>query len=145
MSFLNLQYGRLLPKLNNLLPKQFFLNQRFYMNKSYLELDSASKLKFIPPQTETLKEPVDFLKTIGRDCESVADKFQSWDHLFTCTTKELESMGIKPKMRKYILSQRHWFCRGKEPVAIEIPKRRHNYLKLKAAVKLLRLKKLGLA
>nr|KAJ3419538.1 hypothetical protein HK105_006832 [Polyrhizophydium stewartii] len=92
----------------------------------------------------SISEPAAFLKAIGRNSESVAAKFKDWDHLFTATSKELETLGIKTQMRKYILGWREWYKRGVEPKAIELPKRQKKYLKRQAEVKRARLQKLGL-
>jgi hypothetical protein len=92
-----------------------------------------------------MKTPKEFLKTIGRDCESVADKFTSWEQLFTISSREMEGLGIKTKMRKYILGRCNLFKQGNQVEQVKVPKRRNKYLKLKEQVKLQRLKKLGLA
>jgi mannitol/fructose-specific phosphotransferase system IIA component (Ntr-type) len=112
---------------------------------SYLALSTKDKRKFIPPVTELYKTPQDFLTKIGRQCDTVAEKFTSWEHLFTSSSREMEEMGIKPQMRKYILGRREYFSKHQELTGVEIPKRRNKHLKRKEQVKLLRLKKLGLA
>ena len=94
----------------------------------------------------SIADPKSFLTAIGRGCQDVADKFQSWDHLFTVTSDQMKNdLGIATDKRRYILGWREWFKRGIEPTHIEIPKRSKKYLKLRAAVKLNRLKKQGLA
>ena len=72
-----------------------------------------------------------FLRSVGRDCESVASKFKDWNHLFAAEWSELKTMGLKPKMLKYIVGWRDWYRKGVDPCAISIPKRQKKYLKVK--------------
>ncbi|KAL2914192.1 telomere length regulation protein [Polyrhizophydium stewartii] len=111
---------------------------------AYAAVPSAERALYVPPPRGSISEPAAFLKAIGRNSESVAAKFKDWDHLFTATSKELETLGIKTQMRKYILGWREWYKRGVEPKAIELPKRQKKYLKRQAEVKRARLQKLGL-
>jgi mannitol/fructose-specific phosphotransferase system IIA component (Ntr-type) len=117
----------------------------FQRSLSYLSLAAKDKRRFVPPTTEIYKTPQDFLTRIGRQCDTVAEKFTSWEQLFTSSSREMEEWGIKPQMRKYILGRREYFSKHLHVTAIEIPKRRNKHLKRKEQVKLLRLKKLGLA
>jgi hypothetical protein len=63
----------------------------------------------------------------------------------TCSSEEMESLGIKTGMKKYILSWREWYKRGRKVEAVEIPERQKKHLVRKEAVRIARLKKLGLA
>jgi hypothetical protein len=121
------------------------LHRSYATINNYFRLSAKQKLQFVPLATDSIKTPKDFLTKIGRQCDTFADKFQSWEHLFTTSSRDLEEMGIKPSMRKYLLKSREWFSRGNPVKAVEVPSRRNKHLKRKEQVKLLRLKKLGLA
>ncbi|KAJ1345127.1 hypothetical protein BSLG_000642 [Batrachochytrium salamandrivorans] len=99
---------------------------------------------WIAPLTDSAVDPAAFLKAIGRKSDTVTDKFTSWDHLFSVTTKDLKALGIKTRMRKHILGWREWYKRGIAPYAIEIPRRQKKHLKAKEKVKQARLEKMGM-
>ncbi|KAJ3082474.1 hypothetical protein HK102_001655 [Quaeritorhiza haematococci] len=112
----------------------------------YMQLtDPKAKQKFIPQPRGQIQDPASFLEAIGRGCIEVAEKFTSWDQLFTCSSEEMAGLGVPVKKRKYILHWREWFKRGRDPVELEIPKRQRKYLKRRKEVELLRMKKRGLA
>ncbi|KAJ3101846.1 hypothetical protein HDU97_001020 [Phlyctochytrium planicorne] len=138
------------------LPPCTFQQNRSYINmpvanwksgKTYLAIeDEAKKAQFVPKPRGNFKDPASFLTAIGRGCGDFAPKFTSWDHLFTATAEEMEkTLSIPVRARRHILGWREWFKRGRDPYAIAIPKRAKKYLKEKAQVKLLRLKKEGKA
>jgi IGR protein motif len=54
-----------------------------------------------------------FLKLIGRGLKQHAEKFPSWEALFTLTSPQLKELGIEqPRTRKYLLHWLHKFRRG---------------------------------
>ncbi|KAI9202369.1 IGR protein motif-domain-containing protein [Polychytrium aggregatum] len=111
----------------------------------YLALSDLQKDTFVPAPRGAITDPASFLNAIGRKCGDVAAKFTSWEHLFKATSSEMKELGIDCQRRKYILGWRESFKRGTDPKDIPIPKRKEKYLVFKAKVKLLRLKKQGLA
>ncbi|KAI8919343.1 IGR protein motif-domain-containing protein [Powellomyces hirtus] len=116
------------------------------LTQQYIELSPKEKIALIPSSRGPISDPKSFLTAIGRGCESYADKFKSWDHLFTATAHEMETdLGVKCAQRKYILGWRDWFKRGIEPYEVKIARRQKKYLKEKAKVQLARLKRQGLA
>ncbi|KAJ3337571.1 hypothetical protein HDU91_001431 [Kappamyces sp. JEL0680] len=112
---------------------------------AFARMPPREKQALVPPTTAAVQTHQAFLQSIGRNCESVSEKFSSWEHLFTANSVQMDGLGIKPAMRKYILGCREWFKRYGEIRACEIPERRKKHIKRKEAVKLNRLKKLGLA
>ncbi|KNC96816.1 uncharacterized protein SPPG_08017 [Spizellomyces punctatus DAOM BR117] len=112
----------------------------------YVELPAKEKATFVPKTRGPFTDPKTFLTAIGRGCDSYADKFKSWEHLFTVTADQMEKeLGVKCTHRKYIMGWREWYKRGIDPYPVEIPKRQKKYLKSKAKVQLARLKRQGLA
>ncbi|KAF9432673.1 hypothetical protein BGZ76_010467 [Entomortierella beljakovae] len=82
-------------------------------------LHTASAKKSIPAPRGDIQDPATFLTKIGRNSESVADKFKSWDHLFSATTNEMKSdMALSVKQRRWILSWREKYRQGVAPYAI---------------------------
>lgn len=63
---------------------------------------------FLPhcaPTIGDIVDPTAFLNKIGRNSASVADKFKSWEHLFTASTAEMKGdMALSVKQRRWILS-----------------------------------------
>ena len=94
---------------------------------------------------EGMSTPQEFLSKIGRGCDTVADKIQDWNQLFTASSEDLEAKGIKPVMRKYILSWREWYKRGKDLKEVPVAERQQKHLKRKEQNKQDRLKRIGLA
>ncbi|EGF81499.1 hypothetical protein BATDEDRAFT_87714 [Batrachochytrium dendrobatidis JAM81] len=121
------------------------LNIDIQKSNAYFALSRADRASYVPKPSATINSPEAFLKAIGRSCETVAPKFTSWDSLFTATSSDLKTLGIKSQMRKYILGWREWYCRGVTPRALELPKRQKKYLKIKEKVKQARLEKLGMS
>ena len=107
----------------------------------YFKLSAKERLNFIPPNPPPL---ADFLKTIGRDAPTVT-VFQDIQQLLSMEASKMNKLGLKPRIRKYILSCREWYKRTGTVPNAEMPKRQHKYLQRKEMVKTLRLKKLGLA
>ncbi|KAJ3351081.1 hypothetical protein HDU83_009272 [Entophlyctis luteolus] len=124
----------------------------------YLALSDKKRAAFVPPprgrfltksvcsSPDGIETPKQFLAAIGRATADVADKFKSWDHLFTATTEEMaDELAIPVRKRKYILQWREWYKRGVTLREIAVPERRKKYLKLKKEVQAARLKKKGMA
>ncbi|KAJ3390596.1 hypothetical protein HDU84_007297 [Entophlyctis sp. JEL0112] len=112
----------------------------------YLALSDKKRAAFVPPPRDGIETPKQFLAAIGRATADVADKFKSWDHLFTATTEEMaDELAIPVRKRKYILQWREWYKRGVTLREIAVPERRKKYLKLKKEVQAARLKKKGMA
>ncbi|KAJ3325383.1 hypothetical protein HDV06_004242 [Boothiomyces sp. JEL0866] len=122
----------------------FTIFKRSLSTLQYIQLPRLQKLKYIPSHAKDIT-PEEYLKSIGRGCEQIADKFESMEQLLSKSGEDLEAMGVKTRMRKYLLESLEWFRRGKQPVKVELPKRRNKYIKDKERVKLERMKKLGLA
>ncbi|KAJ3197382.1 hypothetical protein HDU82_001468 [Entophlyctis luteolus] len=102
--------------------------------------------KSVCSSPDGIETPKQFLAAIGRATADVADKFKSWDHLFTATTEEMaDELAIPVRKRKYILQWREWYKRGVTLREIAVPERRKKYLKLKKEVQAARLKKKGMA
>lgn len=59
--------------------------------------------KTVPLQTVEFSTVESFLSAIGRGASAHSSKFQSWEHLFCCSSKEMKESGIPTVMRKYIL------------------------------------------
>ncbi|KAJ3218750.1 hypothetical protein HDU67_004270 [Dinochytrium kinnereticum] len=121
--------------------------ENWKLSKSYVELGNAAKrVDFVPKPRGQFQDPATFLTAIGRSCGDYAPKFNSWAHLFQATSDEMAtSLGIPTKARKYILGWREWFKRGRDPYVVPVAKRAKKYLKLRAKVKLERLKREGKA
>ncbi|KAF9345670.1 hypothetical protein BGX26_002884 [Mortierella sp. AD094] len=82
-------------------------------------LHSGAAKKPIPAPRGDIQDPAAFLTKIGRNSASLADKFKSWDHLFTATTAEMKSdMALSVKQRRWVLSWREKYRQGVEPYAI---------------------------
>ncbi|KAJ3045793.1 hypothetical protein HK097_001121 [Rhizophlyctis rosea] len=111
----------------------------------YLNMSQKHKSAFVPPARGSITDPTSFLTAIGRDCVTVADKFPDWDSIFTMTSKAMNEAGIKPPMRKYILSWREWYRRGAEPYEVKIRPRQQHYKKARAIIDLARKRRAGLA
>ncbi|KAF9101692.1 hypothetical protein BGX27_011380 [Mortierella sp. AM989] len=70
-------------------------------------LHSGAAKKPIPAPRGDIQDPAAFLTKIGRNSASLADKFKSWDHLFTATTAEMKAdMALSVKQRRWILGWR---------------------------------------
>ena len=119
--------------------KMFKILRRNF-NSQYSKLSPIDKLNFVPPNPPTLQ---DFLSKINRDAATQVTQFKSIQELLTIKSNKM--VGLKPRIKKYLLSCREWYKRTGEVPSAPMPKRQHKYLKRKEQVKLLRLKKLGLA
>jgi hypothetical protein len=98
----------------------FALHHGLARNKKYLN----QKVRFISstnPRQEGVDTPIAFLSAIGRKMETYASKFESWNHLFTSTSKQLETLGLNAKARKYLLSWRHRYIQGHTLQTVHVP------------------------
>ncbi|KAK4510660.1 uncharacterized protein ATC70_005092 [Mucor velutinosus] len=76
----------------------------------------------VPAPRGQIQDVSTFLKAIGRGCDEVAGKFETWDQLFTTGSRAMKTdMGISTKQRKYILSWLERYRNGVEPYAIAVP------------------------
>ncbi|CAG8555249.1 12224_t:CDS:10, partial [Ambispora leptoticha] len=73
---------------------------------------SAARFQQVPPPRGSIKTPKDFLERIGRGCADLADKFKTWDELFTTTGKQMkDDMAIGTRQRRWILAwTAHYRC-----------------------------------
>ncbi|KAI9487870.1 MAG: hypothetical protein EXX96DRAFT_615617 [Benjaminiella poitrasii] len=84
-----------------------------------------SNASIVPPTRGAIQDVPSFMKAIGRDCEQLADKFESWDKLFTTNSRIMKTdMGIEAKQRKYILSWLERYRKGVNPYPISIPRQK---------------------
>lgn len=66
----------------------------------------------IPSPIPIVPNPEAFLRLIGRSLSQYADKFPSWEALFSLTSPQLKEIGIEPaRTRRYLL---HWLRRYRE-------------------------------
>ncbi|KKA28357.1 hypothetical protein TD95_000196 [Thielaviopsis punctulata] len=58
----------------------------------------------IPAPIPLIPDVPTFLRVIGRDLVQYADKFPSWEALFTLSSEQLRELGVEPaRSRKYLL------------------------------------------
>ncbi|KAI8064900.1 IGR protein motif-domain-containing protein [Thamnidium elegans] len=77
----------------------------------------------IPSVRGNIQDVPSFMKAIGRGCDDVASKFETWEQLFTTKSRAMKTdMGINTKQRKYILSWIERYRNGIAPQAISTPK-----------------------
>ncbi|KAF9898454.1 hypothetical protein BX616_004007, partial [Lobosporangium transversale] len=70
-------------------------------------LHEAAAKKSVPAPRGDIQDPAAFLNKIGRSSAQFADKFKSWEHLFTATSHEMKKdMGLNVQQRRWILSWR---------------------------------------
>lgn len=66
-----------------------------------------------PPPTPFVPDVQTFLSLIGRNMTKFADKFPTWEKLFTLQSRELKQLGIEPaRQRRYLLRKREKFRKG---------------------------------
>lgn len=64
-----------------------------------------------------------FLKTIGRGCDELVEKFDSWEKLFSTRTHKLREMEVPLKQRKWILFWTERYRNGIDPWYIPLRSR----------------------
>ncbi|ORX49921.1 hypothetical protein DM01DRAFT_1376224 [Hesseltinella vesiculosa] len=73
----------------------------------------------VPGPRGSIKDVNDFMTSIGRGCQEFSDKFETWDALFTTSSRAMKAdMGIPAKKRKYILGWIEKYKTGVEPYAV---------------------------
>lgn len=66
----------------------------------------------IPAPIPIVPDTESFLRIIGRSLGQYADKFPSWEALFSLTSPQLKELGVEPaRSRRYLL---HWLKRYRE-------------------------------
>ncbi|KAF9584311.1 hypothetical protein BGW38_006906 [Lunasporangiospora selenospora] len=84
-------------------------------------LHGGAAKKSIPAPRGDIQDPAVFLTKIGRSSEQAAEKFKSWDHLFTASTQEMKSgLGLSVKQRRWILNWREKYRQGVDPYVIPL-------------------------
>ncbi|KAF9294248.1 IGR protein motif-domain-containing protein [Linnemannia elongata] len=75
--------------------------------------------KAVPAPRGDIQDPSAFLTKIGRNSASLADKFKSWEHLFTATPAEMKAdMSLSVKQRRWILNWTEKYRQGIDPYVI---------------------------
>ncbi|KAJ1553106.1 telomere length regulation protein [Nowakowskiella sp. JEL0078] len=120
------------------------------IGEKYVALSSGKKRRNVPaPRGEhskgEIKDVKGFLSAIGRKCEDVADKFATWDELFTIGSNEMTKRGINIQQKKYILKWIELYRRGHTLEAVEKAERQRKYRKLRWAVKQAKIHREGLS
>eukprot|EP01116_Phalansterium_solitarium_P001873 TRINITY_DN11706_c0_g1_i1.p1 TRINITY_DN11706_c0_g1~~TRINITY_DN11706_c0_g1_i1.p1 ORF type:complete len:237 (+),score=23.96 TRINITY_DN11706_c0_g1_i1:93-803(+) len=80
-------------------------------------LPAESFPSMIPPPRGGMTVEL-FLKRIGKDCGQYADKYNSWEELFTFKRRQLKNLEIPVQQRRWILRWVHKYKLGVEPYAI---------------------------
>lgn len=66
----------------------------------------------VPAPIPIVPDPASFLRIIGRNLSEHADKFPTWEALFTLTSPQLKEAGVEPaQTRRYLLD---WLRRYRE-------------------------------
>ena len=74
---------------------------------------SPAQAARVPKPTPFVPDPQTFLTLIGRSLSSHANKFSSWEELFTLSSAQMKAKGLDPpRTRKYLLRWREKFRRG---------------------------------
>ncbi|KAF9428608.1 hypothetical protein BGZ94_001772 [Podila epigama] len=82
-------------------------------------LHGGTPKKAVPAPRGDITDPATFLTKIGRNSVSAADKFKSWDHLFTATAAEMRGeMALTVKQRRWILNWIEKYRQGVDPYNI---------------------------
>ncbi|KAI7861628.1 IGR protein motif-domain-containing protein [Spinellus fusiger] len=94
----------------------------FVQSVRLLNTSAVRSISVIPEPRGKVTDVEGFMKSIGRSCPEVAGKFESWDQLFTCSSRTMKnSLGISVKQRRYILSWRERYRQGHSLTAIGLP------------------------
>ncbi|KAL5604057.1 hypothetical protein BROUX41_002046 [Berkeleyomyces rouxiae] len=68
------------------------------------EQSSSSAVPRVPAPIPLIPDVPTFLRVIGRNLSQYADKFPSWEALFTLSSEQLRELGVEPaRSRKYLL------------------------------------------
>ncbi|KAF9086462.1 hypothetical protein BGX29_006697 [Mortierella sp. GBA35] len=75
--------------------------------------------KAVPAPRGDIQDPATFLTKIGRNSAQLAEKFKSWEHLFTASPAEMKTdMALSVKQRRWILNWTEKYRQGVEPYVI---------------------------
>ncbi|KAJ2719151.1 hypothetical protein GGI07_005389 [Coemansia sp. Benny D115] len=92
--------------------------------RSMSNLTEATKQAYIPRPRGKFTSSEVFLKTIGRGCEKLVDKFPEWDQLFKATSETMKNdMNINAANRKWILMWTNKYRLGIDPYFIPTSKK----------------------
>lgn len=81
-------------------------------NSRCLHSSKLATPRAIPAPIPIVPDPESFLRIIGRDLSQYADKFPTWESMFTLTSPELKELGVEPaRTRRYLLQ---WLKRYRE-------------------------------
>ncbi|KAF2757200.1 hypothetical protein EJ05DRAFT_477417 [Pseudovirgaria hyperparasitica] len=84
-------------------------------------LHYAIPTRSIPKPTPFIPDAATFLKVIGRGLSQYTSKFESWEALFSMTSKQMKEIGIEPpRARRYLLQWRERFRNGEHGVGSDI-------------------------
>ncbi|KAG0369335.1 hypothetical protein BGZ54_010223 [Gamsiella multidivaricata] len=84
-------------------------------------LHAGAAKKSVPAPRGDIQDPAAFLNKIGRNSAQFADKFKSWDHLFTVTSAEMKSnMALSVKQRRWVLNWREKYRQGADLYVIPV-------------------------
>ncbi|KAF8926906.1 IGR protein motif-domain-containing protein [Dissophora ornata] len=84
-------------------------------------IHAGSVKKSVPAPRGDIQDPAAFLTKIGRSSAPLAEKFKSWEHLFSATTGEMKSdLALSVKQRRWILNWREKFRQGVDPYVIPL-------------------------
>ncbi|GJJ76253.1 hypothetical protein EMPS_08612 [Entomortierella parvispora] len=82
-------------------------------------IHGAAAKKAVPAPRGDINDPTAFLTKIGRNSASVAEKFKSWEHLFTASPAEMKTdMALSVKQRRWILNWTEKYRQGVDPYVI---------------------------
>ncbi|KAL1899021.1 telomere length regulation protein [Ceratocystis pirilliformis] len=71
---------------------------------SAASLSAPGSSSRVPAPIPLIPDVPTFLRAIGRDLVQYADKFPSWEALFTLSSEQLRELGVEPaRSRKYLL------------------------------------------
>ncbi|KAL7752733.1 hypothetical protein RI367_001735 [Sorochytrium milnesiophthora] len=76
---------------------------------------TAAATRALPEPKGKVTDVASFLAQIGRKSGDLADKFKSWEHLFTARSRELRELGLTPQQRKYVLFWTEKYRQGVQP------------------------------
>ncbi|KAF9933057.1 hypothetical protein BGZ67_004422 [Mortierella alpina] len=82
-------------------------------------IHGAAAKKTVPAPRGDIQDPAAFLTKIGRNSASLAEKFKSWEHLFTASSAEMKAdLGFSVNQRRWILNWTEKYRQGVDPYVI---------------------------
>ncbi|KAM7193833.1 IGR protein motif domain containing protein [Rhypophila sp. PSN 637] len=80
----------------------------------WVHRDSLPKLPLVPATIPFVPDVETFLTLIGRGLKQYANKFPTWEALFSLTSEQLRELGVEPpRTRRYLIQWRQKFREGK--------------------------------